>query len=264
MILIGERINATRKIIKEAIEKKDEKVILKEAEKQILAGANYLDVNAGFSPTEEVENLCWLVELLQKNFEIPLCIDSSNPEALSSALFLHKGKALINSITIDEERYKKILPLVKKYDALVIALCLKEGSILQTPEERINTACEIIKTVKSYEISLSSLFIDPLVYPVSTDTKQGIITLEVIRKIKEIEKDVKIVVGLSNISFGLPKRNLLNAVFLSLSIREGVDALIFDPTDKLVKSIFLTSKVLLNMDEYCVEYLSEYRKGELI
>lgn len=265
IILIGEKINATRKVIKEAIEKRDKKVILKEAEEQISKGVDYLDVNAGFSPEKEIENLCWLVNVLQENFAIPLCIDSSNPEAILSAISIYKGKkAIINSITLKEEKYKKILPTVKKNNFQVIALCIKEGDFLQTPNERINSAKEIIKIVKEYEVPLSSLFIDPLVYPVSTNTKEGLNTLQTIKEIKEFEKEVKIVVGLSNISFGLPKRNFLNAVFLALCMREGIDGVILDPTEKTVMSVFFAARTLLGMDEYCKDYISFYRKGEIL
>lgn len=262
MLVIGERINASRKTILQAIQERNAQFIQEEAKKQAEAGAQMLDVNAGVRVQQEPEDMEWLVKIVQEVVSLPLCIDSPNPKAIESGLKNHKGKALVNSITLQKDRLEGILPLVKKYDCMVVALTMGEVGMPETSDERFEICRGIIGLVKKEGIPMESLYVDPLVQPISTNTKNCLITLDTIRKIKDAFP-IKIVMGLSNISFGLPNRRVINRTFLAMALAAGLDAALIDPLDKDMVSTLRASEALLAQDEYCLNYLTAFREGKI-
>ena len=262
MIVIGERINATRKHIFAAIEKRDTKFIQDEAMNQIKSGANLIDINAGGKPDREISDMEWLVKTVREVTDVPLCIDSANPSAIELGLSLQgKAKPMINSITNEEERLNKILPLVKKYNSDVVALTIEAGGIPTTAQRRIEIAKSMITKVKDFGIPLSNVYVDPCIFPVSTDSKQAIVSMDTIRGVKQMFPEVKSVVGLSNVSYGLPARVIVNSAFLILLLSAGLDAAIIDPTEKKMMTALRAANALLDKDEYCLEYITASREG---
>lgn len=262
MLVIGERINASRKSILQAIQERNTQFIQEEAKNQVEAGAQMLDVNAGVRVQQEADDIEWLVKVVQEKVDVPLCIDSPNPKAIEAGLKSHKGKALINSITLQKDRLEGFLPLVKKYNCLVVALTMGESGMPETAEERFEICKNIIEILKKEEISTESLYIDPLVQPISTNIKNCLITLDTIRAIKNAFP-VKTIIGLSNISFGLPNRRLINRTFLSMALAAGLNAALIDPLDKDMMSTLKAGEALLGQDDYCLNYLSAFREGKL-
>jgi len=262
MLIIGERINASRKSILQAIQERNTSFIQEEAKRQVESGAQMLDVNAGVRVRQEPEDIAWLVRTIQEVVNVPLCIDSPNPLAIEAGLSLHKGRAMVNSITLEEKRLKGILPLVKQYGSLVVALTMSENKMPETAKDRLDISREIIKIIQKENIPLENLYIDPLVHPISTDKNNAIIVLESIRMIKETFS-VKIITGLSNISFGLPNRPLINRTFLAMALSAGLDSALIDPLDKEIMATLRATEALLGQDEYCLQYLTAFRKGNL-
>ncbi|OGS44642.1 MAG: hypothetical protein A2539_06745 [Elusimicrobia bacterium RIFOXYD2_FULL_34_15] len=261
MLIIGERINATRKAIGEAIEKKNAKFIQQEALNQISAGADLLDVNCGMNVKDEAKNMEWLVNTIQEVVDVPLVVDSPSAEVIESGLKQCRKKAIINSITGEKKRIEQILPLVEKYNTDVIALTMNDKGMPNTAQERLTIAKEIINFAKAYNIPSNRIYFDALVRPISTEPNQAKEFLEAIRLIKSI-LDTKTACGLSNISFGLPNRKLLNSTFLAMALFAGLDAAIIDPTDAQMISSLRSSEALLAQDEYCMNYIKMFRDSK--
>lgn len=264
MLIIGERINSSRKRIAPAVESKDTEFILEEAQKQIEAGANYVDVNAGtFGPEREPEFLCWLVKTIQDGFDCVLSLDSPNPAAIEPALKLHKGKALINSISLEKKRYDSLMPLVRDFGTGVIAMCADDEGMPSGLEPKLKLAGSLVEKLTGEGIPLDNIYIDPLVYPIATDHTYGKVVLQAIEKIMTEFPGVHTVVGLSNVSYGLPLRFQLNQIYLVLAMGHGLDAAILDPTDKRLMANLTTARVLLGQDEYCMNYIQAHSEGKL-
>lgn len=262
-IKIGERINSSRVTIARALENKDEAFIRREAALQKAAGAQMLDVNCAFNTKDEAKDMEWLVGIVQKETNLPLSIDSPNPEATEAGLRVHKGKAIVNSITLEKGRRDLILPLVKKYKAGIIVLTIDERGMPETAGERADMAKKALDLVKSYDIPGADLYVDPLVRPISSEPKQALEVIKAVRLIKSAS-DTKLTCGLSNVSFGLPDRSMLNAVFLAMMLSAGLDAAILDPLNKKIDAILKTSAALLGDDEFCLEYIKNFRAGKLL
>lgn len=263
MLVIGERINGTRKEIARAISERDAEFIMKEVRAQVDAGAGMLDVNAGASPKTEAEDLKWLVEAVQSEVDVPLAIDSASPEALAAGLSAHKGRTLINSITAEEERFRAVLPLIKEYDASVVALTMDSSGMPEDVEGRVAIAEDLVRLFCDAGIPLEKIYFDPLVRPVATEGGQGAAVLEAVREIKTRFPEARTICGLSNVSFGLPERGLLNRTFLAMLLAAGLDAAIVDPTDKRMMACLFACKALLGQDEYSLKYINAQRKGLL-
>ena len=263
-LIVGEKINSSRKGIKEAIEQADEKFIQTIARQQAEAGAQYLDANAGLLMEREPEKLSWLVETIQKTVDKPCCLDSPNPEALEAALKVHRGQAILNSINLEENRYRAILPLVKKFKTRIVALCLGDQGMPKDADARWRLGSTLIERLTKEGIAREDIFIDPLVQPISTDPCLGPTVLEAMKKIKGSFPEVHLICGLSNISFGLPARKLINQVFFALALAAGLDAAILDPTDPRMISCLKAGQALLGQDPFCGTYLKAYRQGQLI
>ncbi len=263
MIIVGEKINTSRRSIAEAIEKGDASYIVKVAREQAEAGAHYIDVNAGTLLEQETKCLCWLVETVQSEVDLPLCLDSPNPSALSEAIKYHKGEPIINSISLETERFRSLLPVITSQPCHVVALCMAETSMPTTVEDRVQVGAELINRLADAGIPLKKIYVDPLVQPVSVDTQMGIATLGAIAKIMNDFPGVNTICGLSNISFGLPRRHLINRSFLSLCLSYGLSAVILDPTDKQLMATLLAVEMLLNRDEYCQNFITAYQTGRI-
>lgn len=263
MLIVGERINTSRKRIRRAVEERDASFIQAEAQKQVDAGAALIDVNAGTSVKDEVDDLKWLVETVQGAVDVPLCIDTTNTTALAEALKLHQGQPMINSITGEAERIESFLPLVKEHDALVVALTMTDAGMPTGADERLTMLQSIVEEVKKAEIALGNVYVDPCIRPVSTNQSEGVAVMDAVRRIKADIPELNTICGLSNISFGLPRRNLVNSTFLPLMMMAGLDAAIIDPTESRMVATILTAEAILGRDEFCMEYIMAERAGKL-
>ncbi|MBW1794106.1 MAG: methyltetrahydrofolate cobalamin methyltransferase [Deltaproteobacteria bacterium] len=261
MLIVGEKINTSRKSIAEAVETGDAAFIVRIAREQVAAGAHFIDVNAGTFLKEEVDYLPWLVETVQGAVDIPLCLDSPNPEALVKALECHKGEPMINSISLEEDRFRNLLPVVTSQPCKVVALCMAQTSMPTTADERTAVASELIERLTKAGVALEKIYVDPLAQPVSVDVTMGSAVLKAIAVIMERFPGVNTICGLSNISYGLPARRLVNRTFLTLALAHGLSVAILDPTDKRLMANLLTSEMLLGHDEYCTNFIDAYQNG---
>ena len=263
MIVIGEKINSTRAPIKEAIANKDIGFLQELAQAQVQAGADYIDVNTGAFPEEEAELMEWLVQIVQEAVEVPLCLDSANPAALESGLKANKkDKPIINSITGEDARFKKIMPLILQYQAPVLALSLDDSGITKTVEDRFVVARKLIEALCAGGIVQDQIFLDPLIQPISVQSDFGLIAIEVIRRVKKEFPRVNTTCGLSNISFGLPGRAKLNRYFLVMAMAAGLDSAILDPLDTDLMDAIRASDALLGKDRFCMNYIKAFREGK--
>lgn len=261
MLIVGENINTSRRRIAEAVEKQDGEFIVQVAKNQADAGAHFIDVNAGTFVDLETEYLCWLVETVQDALDLPLCLDSPNPKALSEAIKCHRGEPMINSISLEKERFDAMLPIVTAQPCRIVALCMAETAMPVGAEERVKAGAELIEKLASEGVTLENIFIDPLVQPVSVDIRVGHAVLDAIKTFKKDFPGVNTICGLSNISFGLPARRLINRTFLSLCMLQGLSAAILDPTDKRLMANLLSARMILGKDEYCGDFIDAYQNG---
>lgn len=261
MFIIGERINSSRKRIAEAIAAKDTAFIQKEAMVQANAGAHYLDINCATSLKNELADLEWLIQTIRKATDLPFSLDSPNPLALEKGLSLLKGEdVFINSITLEKDRLEAILPLVKKYQAKVIALTMDKNGVPRTKEKRIEIAKKILKRLEDFQVSKHLIYFDLLVQPLSTQSEQAKVFLQALQEIKDL--GLNTVCGLSNVSFGLPRRSLINSAFLACAMAFGIDAALIDPTDEEIQNTLLAMNVILNKDNYCLNYIKAMKKRQ--
>lgn len=263
MLIVGERINTSTKRIAQAVETGDAALIAKVAREQVTAGADFVDVNAGTFLEKEVDYLPWLVETVQDALDVPLCLDSPNPEALIKALRCHKGEPMINSISLEEDRFRNLLPVVTSRPCKVVALCMAQTSMPTTADERIAVASELIERLTKAGIALDKIYVDPLAQPVSVDVKMGSAVLQAIAEIMKRFPGVNTICGLSNISYGLPARRLVNRSFLTLALAHGLTAAILDPTDTRLVATLLATQMLLGRDEYCSNFIEAYQSGSI-
>lgn len=264
MIVVGERINSSRKAIAPAIVARDKHFIGQEALNQIAAGASYIDVNCGTLLAEEPECLEWLVKTVQDVTGGGLCsLDSPNPLALERALKVHQGKPLVNSITGERERLAAILPLVRDYKTSIVALAMDDNGMPETAEERFQIAANLVGELTKAGVELADIYLDPMVRPVSTGGHYGRVVFETIQKINREFPGIHTICGLSNISFGLPARKLINHTFLIMAMMAGLDSAILDPLDKRLASLLKAAEVLLERDEYALNYIAAFREEKL-
>ncbi len=262
MLIIGELINCTRKKVGEAAQTRDVEFFQDIAQKQVEAGADMLDVNGGL-PGQEAEVLPWLVNIVQETVSTPLCLDSADPAALGRALPLCKHQAMINSITDEPARIQALLPLLKEFRPKVIALCLSESGPPHAVDDRVATASRLVDRLTGEGFPLDDIYVDPCVLPISTDWEQGKALAEATRLITARYPGVHASAGVSNISFGLPSRKLLNEVLIVLLMAQGLDAAIINPCDPQLMMNVRAAEALLSRDEYCAKYLQAFRDGKL-
>ncbi len=256
--IIGERINPTgRKVFSAELEAGDLSRIAKDAQAQVDAGAVILDVNVGAARVDEVQMLPEAVRIVQDTVDVPISIDSSNPEALKAALKVYKGRALINSVNGEKERLTQVLPLVAEYGAAVIALCMGDDGIPETAEQRLAIARHILEAAQAVGVPPEDILFDPLAMTISVNHRAAQVTIDTARSIRD-ELGTNMTIGASNTSHGMPDRQLLNTVFLAGFIQAGVNAPICNPlTNTLaVRAIDL----MQGLDEWGMRYIQTYRK----
>ncbi len=262
MLVIGELINTSRKAIREAVEARNTEYIQTVAKDQEAAGANYLDVNCGTMIGQEIECMKWLVETVQQVSNLPLCIDSPDEAALQAGLSLAKsGQPMINSITAEEKRFNAVLPLVKEFKAKIVALCIEDAGMPETAEDRLRIAAKLVQAMEKEGVVQDDIYLDPLIKPLSTNDKYGKSVLDAICLIKKQFPAVHLTCGLSNVSYGLPNRAVLNRLFMVQTMTAGMDSYILNPTDKAMMGALYASVALLGQDRYCSKYLKAHRKG---
>ncbi|MEL7563433.1 MAG: methyltetrahydrofolate cobalamin methyltransferase [Dehalobacterium sp.] len=262
MLIVGELINTSRKAIKPAVENRDAAFIQDLAKKQVEAGADYVDVNCGTMVFNEEETMAWLVETVQAAVSAPLCLDSPNSKALEMGLSLVKnGQPMINSITAEKERYATILPFVLKYRAKIVGLCMDDSGMPETAADRLKIADKLVGDMVAAGVPEDDIYLDPLVKPVSTGDSAGVEVLDTIYAIKQKYPKVHGICGLSNISYGLPNRKILNQVFMIQTMARGMDGYILDPLDKIMMGFVYASQALLGKDQFCMNYLTAHRNG---
>lgn len=254
-VVIGERINPTgKKLFKEALRNNDIDYIVKEGLSQQEKGAHILDVNVGLPEIDEVKMLTDAVFSLQSVLPLPLQLDSSDPKALESALRIYNGKAMINSVNGKKSSMEEIFPLVKKYGGVVVCLCLDESGIPETAQGRIDIAKKIISTAEEYGIDKKDLVVDALTMTISTNKDNAVETLKAVKYIRN-ELGVGTVLGVSNISFGLPKRDAINTAFYTLALENGLSAGIINPLSEGMMNAYYSYNALMGYDDNCQEYI---------
>lgn len=253
--IIGERINPTgRKLLALEMAVGNFERVIADATAQVEAGAHMLDVNAGIPMADEPAILKQTIELVQSITDVPLCIDSSIVEALASGLEAYQGKALVNSVTGEEERLESVLPLVKKHNAAVIGISNDESGISDDPEERFKVAKKIVERAMDHGIPKEDVLIDPLVMPIGAKQYAGRAVFQIVRRVRQ-ELDVNTVCGASNVSFGLPNRTVLNAAFVPMLIAAGMTAAITNPLEKEILSAIHAADALMGNDENCIHWI---------
>ena len=263
MQIIGEKINGTLQEVKRAIRERNASLIRDLARRQVEAGAALVDVNAGTLPAEEPEALSWLVRTVQDEVDAPLCLDSANPQALAMAIQEIKQTPMINSISGEPSRLDGILPLVSKHQCSVIALAMDEKGIPKGVDERLMVIRHLMERTRNAGVPDEKIYIDPLVMTLSTNTEGGVIALETMRAVRAEFPKAHLCAGLSNISFGLPARPLVNRVFLTLALAAGLDAAILDPFDRELQGELLAAELVLGRDRHCRNYTHSYREGRI-
>ncbi len=263
MKIIGEKINGTRKTVAAAIANRDAEFIRNLAKKQVEGGATWLDVNAGTHPDREADDMLWLIDLIQGATDVPLCLDSANPKALMAAMSAVKKTPLINSISGEPDRLNNVLPIVAQYGCEVIALAMDDKGIPNTVDGRLAVARKLFAATRASNVPDEKVYVDALVMTIATNTECGLITLDTIRALRGEFPKAHVSLGLSNVSFGLPVRSLVNRTFLTLAIAAGMDTAIIDPNDRDLKAALFATDLLLGYDNHCLNYTRAYRKGLL-
>ena len=259
-VLIGERINPTgKKKLAAELKAGNMELVRREALAQVQAGADILDVNVGVTGVDQVALLPQAVQAVMKVVDVPLCLDSDDPKALEAALKVYQGKPIINSVTGQERSLEEVLPLVKEYGTAVIGLTMDDEGIPNDPDRRVAIARKIVEQAEALGIPREDIIIDCLTLTVGADSKAGLVTIEAIRRVKA-ELGVNMTLGASNISFGLPDRDLLNSVFLAIVIAAGVNCPIVDVAK--VRSAILAADLVMGRDKYAMRYIEAYRQRQ--
>jgi 5-methyltetrahydrofolate--homocysteine methyltransferase len=258
MQIVGELINASRKAVKTAIEARDTVFIGELAKSQARAGANFIDVNAGVFLEEETVILPWLVQTVQAAVDLPCALDSPNPKAIDAAMAVHKGSPMINSISLEKERYNELLPVIDG-SMKVIALCMSDEGMPSTTDERLMIAEKLVNGLHRKNVPLDNIYVDPLVQPVCTNNDFGIEFLNAVEQIMSQFKGLHTMCGMSNISYGLPNRKLLNKTFMAMAILKGLDGAILNPLDTGMMSSISAAEVLAGRDDFCMNYTNQFR-----
>ena len=258
--IIGERINPTgRRIFQEQLRAGDFSAIERDVKAQVEGGADVLDINMGVPLTDEPELLAKAIQLVQSLTDLPICIDSSVVEALEAGLSVYQGRALVNSITAEDDRMAAILPLVKKYDAAIIALPNDHDEIPMEADKRLDLTAKIIRVATTeYGIAQADIVIDPLAMPIGADTGNSLVTMECMRRIRD-EFGVNMTCGASNVSFGMPDRHTLGAVWLPMAMTSGLTSAIMDARTPQIVEAVKAADVFLNHDDWGMAWIAAHR-----
>jgi 5-methyltetrahydrofolate--homocysteine methyltransferase len=259
MIIIAENFNSSIPETKQAMADKNAAWLIEKAANIADSGANYIDINAGTFLEHEAETLLYVAELIQPT-GLPLAIDSPDHKVIEYILRkLHPKQALLNSITLENTRFNKLVPLAQEYDTKLIALLMDGSSMPESVEQRLEIADRMINSLEEKNIDQDRIFLDPMIKPLATDDQAGREAYETIRLIRQKYPDVHITCGLSNISFGLPARKYLNRAFLIQSMAMGLDSAILNPLDEELMKLLHAGESLSGCDEFCCDYLAHFR-----
>lgn len=261
-VIIGERINPTgRKKVLAALQEGNFDQVRKDARDQVAAGAFVLDVNAGVPGADEPELLVDVMQAVLEEVDVPLCIDTADPEALARALELYEGKALVNSVNGEEQSLEAVLPLVEEHGAAVIGLCMDDDGIPPTAEDRLAVAEKIIERAAQRDIPLEDVIIDPLALTMGSDSNSGRIALDTVELVRE-NFGVNVTMGVSNISFGMPDRSQINSTFIAMAIHAGLTCPITNPLEPEVRAAVLAADLAMGRDDYGMTWIKAYRERE--
>ena len=263
MKIIGEKINGTRKQVQKAVIERDTAFIQALAQSQVEAGATWVDVNAGTPTSREPEDLVWLVHTVQEVVKVPLCLDSANPAALSAALPEVQQAPLINSISGEQARLDGVLPLAARAGGGVIALAMDDRGIPPTVEGRLAIVHRLLSETRQAGVPDEQVYVDPLVMTVAATGDAARTALATVRTVHAEYPQVHFTSGLSNVSYGLPVRSLINRAFLTLMLQAGLDTAILDPNDRELRKALLAAEVVLGLDRHCLNYTRAFRAGLL-
>ena len=232
--------------------------------KQIEAGATYIDVNAGARIGHEMEDMRWLLKTINEVASVPLCLDSPDPTVLEAAYQMVKDTPMINSISLENERYEAMRPFLTGKDCKVVALCMDDSGTPDSADQVVDRAGRLVEGLETVGIKRENIYIDPMIQPISTDITKGLMAMESVRRIMEENPGVHTVCGLSNISYGLPQRKTINRTFLALLMAAGLDGAIVDPLDNKIMATLKTALMLLGKDDYCLNYIQSVRSGQIV
>ncbi|MEW9122948.1 MAG: methyltetrahydrofolate cobalamin methyltransferase [Thermotaleaceae bacterium] len=263
MIVIGEKINGTIPSVKKAIEAKDEEFIRNLAIKQVDAGADYIDVCASTAPEFEVETLKWMMDIVQEAVEKPICIDSPNARTIEAVLKYAKKPGVINSVSEEGDKCEIIYPLIQGTQWQVIGLTCDSRGIPSDVKTRVDITKILVEKAEKYDITPDRIHIDPLVMALSADNTSLMNFVETTKTIKQMYPTIKVTSGLSNISFSMPLRKVVNQGFLTIAAFVGMDSAIMDPCNRDMLATLLATEALLGRDKYCRKYSTAYRKNKI-
>lgn len=259
--VIGERINTSRKKVQAAVAERNADYIRKDVARQITAGADFIDVNAGARIGHEQADMQWLLDVIGPVATVPLCLDSPDPAILEMAYAMVDKPPMINSISLEKDRFDAMLPFLKGKECKIIALCMDDAGMPASADDIVSRSENLVSALESINFPQDAIYIDPLVQPISTDITKGNLVLDAVRRIKARFPDVHITGGLSNISYGLPERQIINRTFVALMMSAGMDAAIIDPLDARIMATIRTTDMLLGQDDFCMAYLKAVRAG---
>ena len=262
MIIIGEKINSSIPASKTAIENMDAQAIVSLAKTQHDAGADFIDINAGTFLDKEGELLTFIAKTLKESLNIPLSVDTPNPAVAAQVLKeIGSGGHILNSVTAEPSRFEGISSLAAEYGCGVVALCMDISGMPEDIDNRLKTADFLVNSLTGKGVKAGEIYIDPMLRPLGADETSGTDALETIKRLRALFPDCHISVGLSNLSFGLPKRRLINRSFAVAAAAAGLDAAIADPLDRELMGLLAATEAILGRDEYCLEYIDKCRSG---
>jgi 5-methyltetrahydrofolate--homocysteine methyltransferase len=262
MIVVGERINTSRKMVNQAVEERNAAYIQKDILAQLDGGADFLDVNAGSRKHTEVEDLIWLIDVIQEAApNARLCLDSPNPQTLKAVIGKTNQVPMLNSITGEKERFKQMAPLLMEFECEIIALCVDDRGIPKNADQVLENAAYLVHSLREIGMPMERIYLDTVLIAVSTNYESGLVSFDTLRRTHSEFIGVNSICGLSNISFGMPNRPLINSTYLCLAMEAGLTSAICDPLNvRLMETLYATN-VLLGRDPWCQKYTSAVRRG---
>ena len=264
MLIVGERINTSRKAVNEAVEKRDILFITADVRKQVKAGVDYIDVNAGSRIGSELKDLQWLVEVVEAAVDVPLAVDSPDPSVLLAMVKKVKQKPMINSTTAEAKRFEATKAVIQERECALVALCMDDRGIPRAVDQVLENASFLVQNLTKLGMDIQNIHLDPMMQPISVNKDNGVLALETIRRLHKEFPGVRTICGLSNVSFGLPNRFLINRLFMALCIGAGLTGAIVDPLDRKLMTHILVAETLMGKDDFCMKYLKANRAGILV
>ena len=262
--VIGERINTTLKKVQAAVAERDAGYIENDVRMQTEAGATYIDVNAGARIGQEEADMRWLIEIVQGATELPLCLDSPDPNILEMAYALADKKPMINSISLEKDRFEPMIKYLEGKECRIIALCMDDSGMPKSIDDIVSRARSLVAELEKIGFKRDDIFIDPLIQPMSVDINNGSIAMDAVKRIMTELEGVHTTGGLSNISFGLPQRKIINRSFLAMMMAHGYDSAIMDPLDKDIMGILHTADMIAGNDQFCMNYIKGVRAEKIV